>query len=105
MGESVYDEEDETWPIVVVQWRDASSGSEGGWVDTATYEPQETHVLTVGWVWPQCLEGHLTIVSSVIGIPNNPDTVGEITHVPTENVCSVYSLAAHLPVNWFDENF
>ena len=100
----VYDEQDDTWPIVVVQWRDAAGGSDG-WVDTATYKPEETHVLTVGWVWPQCLEGHLTLVSSVVGVPYEPETVGEIVHIPWECVCSMYSLAAVLPLNWEDENF
>jgi hypothetical protein len=29
--------------------------------------------------------------------------VGDITHIPMENVTQMFSLATHLPINWFEE--
>lgn len=101
----IYDEEDDTWPLVVCQWKDAHAGGDSNWTDTATYKPQEVHVLSTGWVWPKCLEGHLTLVSSTIGAPYHPETVGDIVHIPWENVENVYSLMMHVPVQWENEDF
>jgi len=101
MGD-VYDDDDPTWPMVVVQWRD-THGSNSTWVDPAEYKPEPCLILTVGWVWPKCLDGHLTICGSVRPDPENPDLVGDITHIPMENVTQMFSLATHLPINCFEE--
>jgi hypothetical protein len=101
----IYDDEDDTWPLVVCQWKDAHAGSDTSWTDTATYKPEEVHVLSAGWVWPKCLEGHLTLVASTVGEPLNPQTVGDIIHIPWENIIAVFSLAMNVPVNWMSEDF
>ena len=104
----IYDQDD-TWPLVVCQWKDAHSGSDSSWTDTATYKPEEVHVLSTGWVWPKCLEGHLTLVSSTIGEPIEPESgglmVGDILHIPWENILAVFSLQVCVPVNWLSEDF
>jgi hypothetical protein len=101
MGE-VYDEDDSTWPMVVVQWRDTHSAP-GTWIEPGMYQPEPVMALSVGWVWPQCLEGHLTVVGTVMPDAENPALVSDVTHIPMENVVRMFSLATHLPVNWFDE--
>ena len=100
----IYDQDD-TWPLVVCQWKDAHSGSDSSWTDTATYKPEEVHVLSTGWVWPKCLEGHLTLISSTIGEPIEPEVVGDILHIPWENILAVFSLQVCVPVNWLSEDF
>lgn len=104
MGD-IYDEQDETWPLVVCQWKDAHAGGDSSWTDTATYKAEEVHVLSTGWVWPKCLDGHLTLVSSTIGVPHEPETVGDILHIPWENIISCFSVMMHVPVNWLAEDF
>ena len=102
MGE-VYDETDKTWPMVVVQWRDTHSAP-GPWLEPSTYEPSPVLALSVGWVWPKCLDGHLTVVGTVMPDASEPALVSDVTHIPMENVVRMYSLATHLPVNWFEED-
>ena len=101
----IYDQMDDTWPLVVCQWKDAHAGGEGSWTDVATYKPEEVHVLSTGWVWPKCLEGHLTLISSTIGEPIAPETVGDILHIPWECILAVFSLQVCVPVNWLSEDF
>ena len=105
MSQEIYDQDDDTWPLVVCQWKDAHSGSDSSWTDTATYKPEEVHVLSTGWVWPKCLEGHLTLISSTIGEPIEPETVGDILHIPWECILAVFSLQVCVPVNWLSEDF
>ena len=70
------------WDLVSVHWRDAFDG-ENGWSDTKEYKPKDATVVTVGWLWPDCLEGYVTLVTSYF-----PDevpklkTVGMPTHIP-----------------------
>lgn len=99
----VYDGEDPTWPMVVVQWRDTHSAP-GTWLEPSTYEPSPVLALSVGWVWPKCLDGHLTVVGTVMPDASEPALVSDVTHIPMENVVRMYSLATHLPVNWFEED-
>lgn len=96
----VYDDEDETWALVVVQWRDAHQGGEGSWTLTEGYEADDCLPITVGWVWPKCKPGYLTIASTVMNHPANPEVVSDVNHIPWENIVTVYSLAVHMPVNW-----
>lgn len=102
MGE-VYDETDNTWPMVVVQWRDTHSAP-GTWITTEDYEPEEILPISVGWVWPKKKEGFLTLVGTVVNTAEEPDMVSDVTHIPLENIIRMFSLATHLPVNWFDED-
>jgi hypothetical protein len=103
MAEHVYDEEDNTWPMVVVQWRDTHSAP-GTWIEPEMYKPEPVLALSVGWVWPKCLDGHLTVVGTLMPDAENPTMVSDVTHIPMENVVRMFSLATHLPVNWFEED-
>lgn len=99
----VYDNTDPTWPMVVVQWRDAHQGGEGSWTLTDDYEPENCVPLSVGWVWPKCKPGYLTLCSTVMNHAEEPEVVSDINHIPWENIVAVYSLAIHMPVNWNSE--
>lgn len=57
------------WDLVAVWWRDAYDG-ESGWTTVASYRPVDQTVVTVGFLWPNCLEGHVTLVSSYM--PDEP---------------------------------
>lgn len=80
------------WALVAVHWRDAFDG-ENGWTDVVKYEPENTTVVTVGWLWPDCLNGYITLVNSYF-----PDeiaelkTVGMPTHIPTGMVIKTFVL-------------
>lgn len=102
MTDRLYDSSDPTWPMVVVQWRDAHQDSDT-WVFTNEYVPEEMAPITVGWVWPKCKEGYLTLVGTVHPSALHPEMVSNINHIPMENIIRMYSLTTHLPVNWFDE--
>mgnify|MGYP006397915611 FL=1 len=70
------------WDLVSIHWRDAFDG-ENGWSDTKEYKPKDATVVTVGWLWPDCLEGYVTLVTSYFPdeVPNLK-TVGMPTHIP-----------------------
>lgn len=99
----VYDETDSTWPMVVVQWRDAHGGGDASWVLTEDYEPDMVYPITTGWVWPNCKPGYLTLVGTVMNHADDPEIVSDINHIPWENIVAVYSLSIHMPVNWNQE--
>ena len=102
--ERIWDKGDSTWPLVVVQWRDAHQGGDGGsWTETDGYEAETVMPITVGWIWPKAKEGYLTVASTVMNTADDPETVGDVNHIPWENVVTMYSLAVHLPVNWHQE--
>lgn len=70
------------WSLAAVLWKDAFDG-ENGWTHVRDYEPKPTYVVTVGWLWPQCLEGYVTMVNSYF--PDEVDdmsTVGMPVHIP-----------------------
>ena len=76
------------WDLVSVHWTDAFDG-ENGWTDIKDYKPFPRTVVTVGWLWPDCLEGHVTLVTSYF--PDevvNMKTVGMPTHIPNGMVIS-----------------
>ena len=70
------------WDLVSIHWRDAFDG-ENGCSDTKEYKPKDATVVTVGWLWPDCLEGYVTLVTSYFPdeVPNLK-TVGMPTHIP-----------------------
>ena len=70
------------WDLVSIHWRDAFDG-ENGWTDTKDYKPKDATVVTVGWLWPDCLEGYVTLVTSYFPdeVPNLK-TTGMPTHIP-----------------------
>jgi hypothetical protein len=79
-----------TWPLVAIHWRDAYDG-ENGWTDVEKYEPEDTTVVTVGWLWEDCLDGYVTLVNSYFPdeVPD-PKTVGMPTHIPVGMVIKMY---------------
>lgn len=98
----VFDPNDTTWAMVLVQWRDAHEG-EPGWTYTEEYEPEEVLPLTIGWVWPNKKPGFLTIVGTVMNSADNPEVVSNINHIPIGMIVSVWSLATYLPIDWVTE--
>lgn len=99
----VYDTADPTWAMVVVQWRDAHQGGDGSWTVVDGYQADSCIPISVGWVWPKCKPGYLTLVSTVMNHPAEPEVVSDVNHIPWENIVAVYSLAVHMPVNWNSE--
>jgi len=98
----VYDDSDSTWPMVIVQWRDAHTG-EPGWTYLSDYEPEPCLPLTVGWVVPDCKDGYLTIAGTVMNTADSPDVVSDLNHIPWENIVACYSLSTYMPINWNTE--
>lgn len=81
-----------TWPLVAIHWRDAFDG-ENGWTDIDKYEPEDTTVVTVGWLWEDCLAGYVTVVNSYFPDEvSDPKTVGMPTHIPVGMVIDVFML-------------
>lgn len=71
------------WSLVSVLWEDAFDG-ENGWTDVETYHPAPAMVVTVGYLWPDCLPGYVTLVNSYFPDETEPMvTVGMPTHIPT----------------------
>ena len=71
------------WALVAVLWEDAFDG-ENGWTEIDSYKPEPAIVVTVGYVWPDCLAGYLTVVNSYF--PDEAEdmqTVGMPVHIPT----------------------
>lgn len=80
------------WSLVVVYWEDAFDG-ENGWTDMEHYDPKPAMVATVGWVWPDCLSGYITLVNSYFPDEvSNMSTVGMPVHIPTGMVRKVIVL-------------
>lgn len=74
------------WALVAVHWIDAFD-SENGWIEMDNYKPEVCNVVSVGYVWPECLSGYVTITGSYFPdeLPN-PKVVGMVTHIPTKMV-------------------
>ena len=71
------------WTLVAVYWIDAYD-SENGWIEVDKYKPTATEVVSVGYLWPDCLHGYISVTAS--WMPDeleDPKTVGMVTHIPT----------------------
>ena len=80
------------WSLVAVHWTDAFD-SENGWIDVEDYKPSPTTVVSVGFQWPDCLEGYVSITGSYM--PDEPPdlhTVGMVVHIPNGMVNKVVLL-------------
>lgn len=88
------------WPLVSIHWRDAFDG-DNGWTEIESYKTKEATVMTVGWLWANCLPGYVTVVNSYF--PDEvPDmkTVGMPIHIPVGMVMDIVVLeqaSAKLP--------
>ncbi len=74
------------WSLVSVHWIDAYD-SENGWIEIDSYKPEACQVVSVGFLWPDCLAGYVTITGSYM--PDeapNLKTIGMVTHIPTPMV-------------------
>jgi hypothetical protein len=70
------------WALVAVHWVDAYD-SENGWIEIEKYKPTATTVVSVGYLWPDCLDGYISITGS--WMPDEVEemkTVGMVTHIP-----------------------
>ena len=76
------------WDLVSIHWRDAFDG-ENGWTDVKEYKPKDATVVTVGWLWEDCLDGYVTLVTSYFPdeVPSLK-TVGMPTHIPVGMIIS-----------------
>lgn len=80
------------WALVMVQWADAFD-SENGWVQLGSYKPSPCDVVSVGYVCPDILSGHLSITASYFpGELPKIETVGMITHIPIAMIRRVIAL-------------
>ena len=71
------------WALVAVHWVDAFDSS-NGWIELDDYKPQVCNVVTIGFLYPDCLPGYITVTASYFPdeVPNLK-TVGMLTHVPS----------------------
>jgi hypothetical protein len=85
------------WTEVKVRWRDAYSPA-SGWHDTQDYEPMDSIATTTGRLWSGCQEHYITIVGTIFEseLPN-PETVGDINHIPIDWVLDIEILPNSQP--------
>jgi hypothetical protein len=81
-----------SWALVVIHWIDAFD-SDNGWIELDNYKPEVCNVVSVGYLWPDCLADYITITGSYFPdeLPNIK-TVGMVTHIPTKMVQRVIVL-------------
>jgi len=74
------------WSLVAIHWVDAFD-SDNGWIELDHYKPEICNVVSVGYLWPDCLSGYVTITGSYFPdeLPN-PKVVGMLTHIPASMV-------------------
>jgi len=80
------------WALVSVHWIDAFDSS-NGWIELEDYKPQVCNVISVGFLYPDCLPGYITITASYFPdeVPNLK-TVGMITHIPVNMVVKITTI-------------
>ncbi len=80
------------WSLVSIHWIDAYD-SDNGWIEVDTYKAEVCHVMSVGFLWPDCLTGYITITGSYMPdeVPNLK-TIGMVTHIPTAMVKNIFVL-------------
>ena len=80
------------WSLVAVHWTDAFDSS-NGWIDMKDYKPKPCEVVSVGWLWPDILEGYVSITGSYMPdeLPEM-DTIGMVTHIPVGMVNKIVTL-------------
>lgn len=93
------------WRLYAIWWRDAFDG-DNGWTDIERYEPTDTTVVTVGYLWPDCLENYYTLVNSYMPdeVPDMKTTSGPV-HIPTAMVLRMVELTLPDFGPAFDEAF
>lgn len=80
------------WDLVSIIWVDAFDG-DTGWTEVEEYEAEECLCVSVGFVWPEVLEGYITLVSGFIIDDEEPiRTVSNVAHIPTSMVRQIKHL-------------
>jgi hypothetical protein len=70
------------WSLVAVHWLDAFDSS-NGWISIKEYKAKPQHIVSVGWLWPDLLEGYVSVTCSYCPDEDpEPETVGMVTHIP-----------------------
>lgn len=83
------------WDLVSVTWVDAFDG-DTGWTEVEEYEAQECLCVSVGFIWPNALDGYVTLVSGFIIDNEEPlNTVSNVAHIPTSMVRRIQHLGTN----------
>jgi len=70
--------------LVVVHWTDAFD-SVNGWITVKEYKPKACYVISVGFLWENCLAGHISITGSWFPDSDQKEEASEcgmISHIP-----------------------
>lgn len=82
--------------LVAIIWTDAFD-SDNGWITVRDYKPKPQRVVTVGYLWEDILEGHISVTSSWCFEDDDgrteADEIGMVTHIPSGMVNQLI----HLP--------
>lgn len=80
------------WALVCIHWLDAFD-SHNGWVDINTYKPKPADMVSVGYLYPNCLENYVTITGTYMAdeLPAM-EQVGMLTHIPCAMIQKVVVL-------------
>jgi len=80
------------WSLVCIHWLDAFDSS-NGWVQLDTYKPKAADMVSVGYLYPDCLEDYVTITGTYMAdeLPAM-ETVGMLTHIPCAMVKKIIVL-------------
>jgi hypothetical protein len=80
------------WSLVVIHWIDAFDSS-NGWISLSDYHPQQADIVTVGYLYPDCLQGYVTLTGSYMAdeLPKM-ENVGMLTHIPCSMVQKIVVL-------------
>jgi hypothetical protein len=76
------------WEEIKVRWRDAYA-PHSGWHEINEYEPKDAVAVTIGRFWKDCQENYLTTVGTMFEYDGDPETVGDVNHIPLGMVLSV----------------
>jgi hypothetical protein len=72
--------------LVAIIWTDAFD-SDNGWITVRDYKPKPQRVVTVGYLWEDALEDHISVTSSWCFEDDDgrteADEVGMVTHIPS----------------------
>lgn len=76
--------------LAIVVWLDAFDGP-SGWVDLKEYKPKAMEPVSVGWILPDFMEGHITMMGTYMVDHNDENTVQFSTpsHIPIGMVQSI----------------
>lgn len=81
--------------LVVVHWTDAFD-SVNGWLTVKDYKPRACFVISVGFLWENCLAGHISITGSWFPDSDHKEEASEcgmISHIPIGMVNKVVEIS------------